>query len=173
MSARWSEPVRVEMGGVVYVVFDTTRATELLLLEWPNRHDERHHAAQAAILRAMRNPENHDLAEQSRIAFAVAAGHAGMLAGDKIRAVVKYGYQLIDTDGSETFTSNRRLAESLSRQGWMVVGYVALPVSATDAMVCAASNELALILQPEIRQNLPAAAMRRVLNAALAEINAG
>lgn len=172
MAVGWHEPVRIQLGGVTHIIFDNVRAAEILLMEWPTSHDAHHRAAQETILRAMRRPDDPHLTEQSRVAFAVAAREAGILTGGRTVAIVKYGYHLVDMDGAETFTSNRALAERLGSQGWMMIGYLALPIAATDAMVRAAEGELASIL-PAGKPELPEGGMRRVLTAALSQINGG
>jgi hypothetical protein len=169
MRDRWDEPVRLLIGGVTHLVFDDTRATEILLIEWPDKHGPHHRAAQDAILRSMRAEKDPVARQEARLAFATAAHAAGILASARPPGN-RLGYHLVSDDGSETFTTNGRLAQNLSRQGWIVVGYLALPLVATEAMVKAGEHELATVLSGW-QYVLPENGMRRVLTAALTPLN--
>lgn len=170
MFDRWDEPVRVKISGVTHLVFDDTRAAEMLLMQWPVRSGEHYRVAQAAVSRSMKCRNGLQASDESRAAFAAAAREAGILLGPGHGASNQIGYHLIGDDGSETFTTNRGLAKTLQAQGWLAVGFVALPVAATDAMIDAGENEFFRLLG-RAPNPLPQDGVFRVLRAALTPLN--
>lgn len=170
MNDRWAYPVKILIDGVTHLVFDNTRASEVLLISWPVRHGWHHRKAQEAILRSMRNPDDVLLLQQAREKFSAAAREAGMLLGGAPDSTLRVGYHLINDAGGETFTTRKELADSLASDGWRIVAYLALPLVATDAMILAGETELSRLLNGS-GHSFPDDGMRRVLTAAFAPLN--
>lgn len=80
MDQRFDKPVSVMLGiSMTFTVDRPARAADILLRQWPTEGGQKHHAAQAAVQRAMENPSDPYAAAMARQAFEDAAREANIL----------------------------------------------------------------------------------------------
>lgn len=80
MDQRFDKPVSVRLGiSMTFTIDRPAKAAEVLLGQWPTEGGEKHHAARAAVRKAIDNPSDRESAILARQAFEDAAREANIL----------------------------------------------------------------------------------------------